>query len=93
MNTATFSQVRKAFEDETVFNARPEQLRAYLKTLTGTPLFNEAIKHQVGVMAQAISQVQLSRLIEKVNRQNMIVAGIALLLAVAQIFLVILRHN
>lgn len=90
MKEVTFSEVRAAFHNDSVYGATEDQLRNYLKALSGSAILNDAIKHQVGVMAQTISQIQVSRMITRSNKQNIAFTAIAIALSLGQLIFAVL---
>ena len=87
-----WGEARAAFASGGVFNTTEDQLRQYIQGIALHAVFNVGIQHQAAVMASAITQIQMSRLIEKINRQNsritwffIVVAVLSFLSSVIQI--------
>ncbi|HYR23561.1 MAG TPA: hypothetical protein VEP30_11640 [Chthoniobacterales bacterium] len=87
----TFSDVRKAFETDQLYDVSDTELREYLKALASGVIFNDAIKHHVPVMTQVIGNVQLSRTLKKINTQNMWLGAFVVLLTILQVVLAFAR--
>jgi hypothetical protein len=64
------SEVDKAFENGTVFDASPEQLSRWLGNLCTGSIPNPDIQHREIVRGITINHIQMTRLIADLNRRN-----------------------
>ena len=62
----------KAFENETVWDASPEELKSHLRTLHTHNIPNETVRHRAIIQALTINHIQMARLIASLEEKNKI---------------------
>ena len=80
------SKVLAAFKDGSVFNENDQRLKKFLNALCFMAYANEDVRHRAVIMGITLSEILFRNEIRRLNRGNMWVAVIAIVIALLALF-------
>jgi protein involved in sex pheromone biosynthesis len=83
--STTDTEVINAFATGSVFSASDDRLQKLLNVLCQTQYHNELIRHRALIYGIAIGQLLMKNYLRHLDRQNCILTGVVIVLALASI--------
>ena len=84
--STTDTKVMNAFANASVFSASDKELQKFLNDLCQTQYYNELIKHRALIYGITIGQLIMKNYLRRLNRQNCILTGVIIVLALVSIW-------